>query len=80
MSGALGGSIGPYVTGRLKDATQSDAGGLDGVGTLALAAAVLAVTMPGERLRSSQSPLAPESAKGTQRAGFRWANRSGLIS
>jgi MFS transporter, ACS family, tartrate transporter len=49
MLGALGGFAGPYVTGRLRDATHSFAGGLYLVGGLALVAAMLslAVRRPG---------------------------------
>jgi MFS transporter, ACS family, tartrate transporter len=49
MIGALGGFVGPYVTGRLRDATHSFAGGLYLIGGLALVAAMLslAVRRPG---------------------------------
>ncbi len=43
MLGAVGGFAGPYVTGRLRDSTQSFAGGLYLVGGLALIAAMLSV-------------------------------------
>ena len=43
MMGAFGGFLGPYVTGRLRDATHSFAGGLYLMGGLALAAAMLAL-------------------------------------
>ena len=43
MVGGFGGFLGPYVTGRLKDATHSYAGGLYGIGALALMAAGLAM-------------------------------------
>jgi sugar phosphate permease len=54
MVGALGGFVGPYVTGRLRDATHSFAGGLYLIGGLALVAAMLslAVRRPG-RLNAS---------------------------
>ncbi|MCU1251870.1 MAG: major facilitator superfamily 1 [Edaphobacter sp.] len=54
MIGACGGFLGPYVTGRLRDATHSYAGGLYLVGGLALIAAMLslAVGRPG-RLKAS---------------------------
>ena len=39
--GGFGGFLGPYVTGRLKDATHSFAGGLYGIGALAIMAAGL---------------------------------------
>jgi sugar phosphate permease len=49
MIGALGGFVGPYVTGLLRDATHSFAGGLYLIGGLALVAAMLslAVRRPG---------------------------------
>jgi ACS family tartrate transporter-like MFS transporter len=43
MLGACGGGLGPYVTGRLRDATHSYAGGLYLVGGLALGAAMLSL-------------------------------------
>ncbi len=43
MLGALGGFAGPYVTGRLRDATNSFAGGLYLIGGLALLAALLSL-------------------------------------
>ena len=43
MIGGFGGFIGPYVTGLLRDATHSYAGGLYGVGALTLGAAGLAL-------------------------------------
>jgi ACS family tartrate transporter-like MFS transporter len=43
MLGALGGFVGPYVTGRLRDSTNSFAGGLYLIGGLALAAALLSL-------------------------------------
>jgi ACS family tartrate transporter-like MFS transporter len=43
MVGAVGGFLGPYVTGRLRDATHSYAGGLYLIGGLALAAAMLSL-------------------------------------
>jgi ACS family tartrate transporter-like MFS transporter len=43
MLGALGGFAGPYVTGRLRDATNSFAGGLYLIGGLALVAALLSL-------------------------------------
>ena len=54
MIGACGGFLGPYVTGRLRDATHSYAGGLYLVGGLALIAAVLSLVVgrPG-RLKAS---------------------------
>jgi len=45
MIGACGGFLGPYVTGRLRDSTQSYAGGLYLVGGLALTAAVLSLAV-----------------------------------
>jgi MFS transporter, ACS family, tartrate transporter len=44
MVGAVGGFLGPYVTGRLRDATHSFSGGLYLIGGLALAAAMLSLT------------------------------------
>lgn len=46
-TGAMGGFLGPYVTGRLRDATHSFAGGLYLIGGLALAAAMLSLVVPG---------------------------------
>jgi ACS family tartrate transporter-like MFS transporter len=46
MLGGLGGFLGPYLTGRLRDATHSFAGGLYGIGGLALCAAMLALAAP----------------------------------
>jgi MFS transporter, ACS family, tartrate transporter len=43
MVGALGGFLGPYVMGRLRDATHSFAGGLYLIGGLALVAAMLSL-------------------------------------
>jgi ACS family tartrate transporter-like MFS transporter len=43
MVGALGGFLGPYATGRMRDATHSYAGGLYLIGGLALAAAMLSL-------------------------------------
>src|ERR1700742_303177 len=45
MLGAVGGFIGPYVTGRLRDSTHSFAGGLYLVGGLALVAAMLSLAV-----------------------------------
>jgi ACS family tartrate transporter-like MFS transporter len=42
--GAFGGFLGPYFTGILRDRTHSFAAGLDTIGALALAAALLALT------------------------------------
>jgi nitrate/nitrite transporter NarK len=46
MVGALGGFVGPYVTGLLRDATHSFAGGLYLIGGLALIAAMLSLAVP----------------------------------
>jgi ACS family tartrate transporter-like MFS transporter len=48
--GAFGGFLGPYVTGRLRDATHSFAGGLYLIGGLALGAAMLSLVVqrPGQ--------------------------------
>ena len=43
--GGLGGFIGPYMTGRLRDATHSFAGGLFAFAGLALCGAVLSVAV-----------------------------------
>jgi MFS transporter, ACS family, tartrate transporter len=43
--GGIGGFSGPYMTGRLQDATHSFAGGLYGIAGLALAAAMLALAV-----------------------------------
>jgi MFS transporter, ACS family, tartrate transporter len=43
--GAFGGFVGPYVTGRLRDATHSYAGGLYGIAALAVAAAGLSLVI-----------------------------------
>ncbi|MCU1320656.1 MAG: major facilitator superfamily 1 [Acidobacteriaceae bacterium] len=51
MIGGFGGFLGPYVTGRLKDATHSYAGGLYGVSALALAAALIVATMRRDKVR-----------------------------
>ncbi len=52
--GAFGGFLGPYVTGRLKDATHSFAGGLYGIGALAVIGAALA--MMGDSSKGAQAP------------------------
>jgi cyanate permease len=44
--GGFGGFLGPYLTGRMRDATHSFAGGLYGIGALALCAALLALAAP----------------------------------
>jgi ACS family tartrate transporter-like MFS transporter len=46
MLGGFGGFVGPYVTGIMRDATQSFAGGLYGIGGLALCAGLLAAVAP----------------------------------
>jgi ACS family tartrate transporter-like MFS transporter len=46
MIGACGGFLGPYVMGRLRDATHSYAGGLYLIGGLALIAAILSLRTP----------------------------------
>ena len=54
MLGAVGGFLGPYVTGRLRDATDSFASGLYLIGGLALAASMLSlVVRRQERLNPS---------------------------
>ncbi len=52
MLGGVGGFAGPYLTGRLRDATHSFAGGLYGIAGLALIAAMLAL-MPGRQEKGS---------------------------
>jgi ACS family tartrate transporter-like MFS transporter len=54
MIGSLGGFIGPYLTGRLKDATHGFSGGLFVVGALALLAAALCFAIP----KSAQGEIA----------------------
>jgi len=44
--GGFGGFIGPYFTGRMRDATHSFAGGLYAIGTLAFCAALLTLAAP----------------------------------
>ena len=44
--GAVGGFLGPYLTGRMREATHSFAGGLYAIGVLALCAALLALAAP----------------------------------
>jgi ACS family tartrate transporter-like MFS transporter len=53
MVGAVGGFLGPYVTGRLRDATNSFAGGLYLISGLALAAAMLALAARGSEAKLS---------------------------
>jgi MFS family permease len=53
MVGAVGGFLGPYVTGRLRDATHSFAGGLYLISGLALAAAMLALSARGSEAKFS---------------------------
>jgi ACS family tartrate transporter-like MFS transporter len=54
--GGLGGFAGPYMTGRLRDATHSFAGGLYGIAGLALGAAMLALAVrrPAARMEDRQ--------------------------
>jgi sugar phosphate permease len=47
--GGFGGFIGPYLTGRMRDATHSFAGGLYAIGGLAFCAALLALQAPASR-------------------------------
>jgi ACS family tartrate transporter-like MFS transporter len=51
--GGLGGFTGPYVTGRLRDATHSFAGGLYAIAGLALCAAVLSLAVRSPRVVSA---------------------------
>jgi ACS family tartrate transporter-like MFS transporter len=46
MIGGFGGFLGPYLTGWLRDRTHSFAGGLYGIGGLAMGAALLALAAP----------------------------------
>jgi MFS transporter, ACS family, tartrate transporter len=55
MVGAVGGFLGPYVTGRLRDATHSFAGGLYLISGLALAAAMLALAARGSEAKVSRA-------------------------
>lgn len=48
--GGFGGFLGPYLTGRMRDATHSFAGGLYGIGALALGAGLLALMAPKSRV------------------------------
>jgi MFS transporter, ACS family, tartrate transporter len=50
--GAVGGFLGPYLTGRMRDATHSFAGGLYIIGGLALCAGLLALAAPAGHSRS----------------------------
>ena len=47
--GGFGGFIGPYLTGRMRDATHSFAGGLYAIGGPAFCAALLALQAPASR-------------------------------
>ena len=49
MVGALGGFLGPYMTGRLRDATHSFAGGLYVMSAMALVGAALSIVAPKRR-------------------------------
>ncbi len=53
--GGLGGFLGPFVTGRLRDATHSFAGGLYGMSVLALLAAGLSLTLGNTHVSRSRS-------------------------
>jgi sugar phosphate permease len=54
--GGFGGFLGPYLTGRMRDATHSFAGGLYAIGGLALGAGLLALTTRGGSERISEMP------------------------
>jgi MFS transporter, ACS family, tartrate transporter len=54
--GAFGGFVGPYVTGRLRDATHSYAGGLYAIAALAIAAAGLSLVIRNRPLDSTAPP------------------------
>jgi len=53
--GGFGGFLGPYLTGWLRDRTHSFAGGLYGIGGLAMAAAMLALAAPKGRAAGAAS-------------------------
>jgi ACS family tartrate transporter-like MFS transporter len=55
MIGGFGGFLGPYLTGWLRDRTHSFAGGLYGIGALAMAAALLALAAPKRRAAGVES-------------------------
>jgi ACS family tartrate transporter-like MFS transporter len=54
--GGFGGFLGPYLTGRMRDATHSFAGGLYAIGGLALGAGLLALTARGGSGRIAEMP------------------------
>jgi ACS family tartrate transporter-like MFS transporter len=54
MIGGFGGFLGPYVTGRLRDATHSYSAGLVAIGGLALIGAALALARDGKRADPEQ--------------------------
>jgi MFS family permease len=58
MVGGVGGFIGPYLTGRLRDLTHSFADGLFAIGALAVLAAALSLFM-----RQKAAAGAPEAAR-----------------
>ncbi|HTF64640.1 MAG TPA: MFS transporter, partial [Edaphobacter sp.] len=47
--GGFGGFLGPYITGRMRDATQSFAGGLYAIGALCFGAALLCFCVTSQR-------------------------------
>jgi ACS family tartrate transporter-like MFS transporter len=53
--GGFGGFVGPYVTGRLRDATHSYAGGLYGIAALAIGAAGLSLVIRNRPLAIADS-------------------------
>ena len=59
--GGLGGFLGPYLTGWLRDRTHSFAGGLYGIGGLALGAALLAQAVPAGRARGAEVATEPKA-------------------
>jgi MFS-type transporter involved in bile tolerance (Atg22 family) len=61
--GACGGFLGPTLTGWLRDRTHSFAGGLYGVGVLAMGAALLALAAKGQA-RSTHAVVPPEAVAG----------------
>jgi cyanate permease len=62
MLGAFGGFLGPYTTGRLRDATHSFAGGLYLMSGLALGATILALAARMAQPKVNDSELLPTAA------------------
>jgi ACS family tartrate transporter-like MFS transporter len=59
MIGGFGGFFGPYITGRLRDATHSFAGGLYGVGGVAVVSAVLVMLVGNGRRGRANVAVSP---------------------